>query len=48
MTDPSSHRIYDHKGQTETFWHRTPVSTLAITDHKERAHIIATRWHVNE
>ncbi|MCY4368691.1 MAG: type I restriction endonuclease, partial [bacterium] len=42
--DPSAHPIYDHKGQTETFWHRTPVSTLAITDPKERAQIIATRW----
>ena len=42
--DPSSHPIYDHKGQQETFWHRTPVSTLAITDRKERAQIIATRW----
>ncbi|MYC84365.1 MAG: DEAD/DEAH box helicase [Acidimicrobiia bacterium] len=42
--DPSAHPIYDHKGQEETFWHRTPVSTLAITDEKERAQIIATRW----
>ncbi|MDE0368573.1 MAG: ATP-binding protein [bacterium] len=44
QVDPSGHPIYDHKGQTETFWHRTPVSTLAITDPKERAQIIATRW----
>ena len=42
--DPSAHPIYDHKGQQETFWHRTPVSTLAITNPKERAHIIAARW----
>ena len=42
--DPSTHPIYDHKGPTETFWHRTPVSTLAVTDPKERAQIIATRW----
>ena len=42
--DPSAHPIYDHKGQTKTFWHRTPVSTLAITDEKERARIIASRW----
>ena len=42
--NPSAHPIYDHKGQTETFWYRTQVSTLAITDPKERAHIIATRW----
>ena len=42
--DPSTHPIYDQKGQQEIFWHRTPVSTLAITDLKERAQIIATRW----
>ena len=37
---PSAHPIYDAKA----FWHRTPVSTLAITDDKERNRIIATRW----
>ncbi|MCY4367871.1 MAG: HEPN domain-containing protein [bacterium] len=42
--NPSAHPIYDTKGKTETFWHRTPVSTLAITDEKQRAQIIATRW----
>ena len=42
--DPSSHPIYDHKAKQETFWHRTPVSTLAITDPKQRNLIIATRW----
>ena len=42
--NPSAHPIHDTKGKTETFWHRTPVSTLAITDPKERARIIATRW----
>ena len=42
--NPSTHPIYDTKGKTETFWHRTPVSTLAITDKKQRAHIIAARW----
>ena len=42
--DPSADPIYDQKGKTKTFWHRTPVSTLAITDDKERAQIIATRW----
>ena len=42
--NPSAHPIYDTKGKVETFWHRTPVSTLAITEDKERAHIIATRW----
>ena len=42
--DPSAHPIYDEKGKTKTFWHRTPVSTLAITDENERSQIIATRW----
>ena len=45
--NPSAHPIYDTKGKTKTFWHRTPVSTLAITDPKELAHIIATRWGAN-
>ena len=45
--DPSAHPIYDEKGKTKTFWHRTPVSTLAITNPKERAQIIATRWGTN-
>ena len=44
QVDPSAHPIYDKKGKTKTFWHRTPVSTLTITDPKERAQIIATRW----
>ena len=42
--NPSAHPIYDHKAKQEIFWHRTPVSTLAITDPKERGRIIATRW----
>ena len=42
--NPSAHPIYETKGKTETFWHRTPVSTISITDEKERARIIATRW----
>ena len=41
---PSAHPIHDTKDKTQTFWHRTPVSTLAITDPKQKAHIIATRW----
>lgn len=44
---PSAHPIYDEKGETKTFWHRTPVSTLAITNDKEQAQIIATRWGTN-
>ena len=42
--EPSAYPVYDKKGKIETFWHRTPTSTLAITDEKERARIIATRW----
>ena len=42
--NPSAHPIHDHKTKNKTFWHRTPVSTLAITDDKEQARIIATRW----
>lgn len=42
--DASAHPIYDHKGPKETFWRRTPTSTLAVTDPKERTQIIATRW----
>ena len=45
--DPSAHPVYDHKGQNETFWRRTPTSTLAVTDPKEKARIIATRWGTN-
>ncbi len=42
--EPSDYPIYDHKGKTETFWHRTPVSTISITDPKERNRIISRRW----
>lgn len=44
QVDPSAHPIYDEKGKTKTFWHRTQVSTIAVTNDKERAQIIATRW----
>ena len=40
----SNYPVYDKKGNQETFWQRTPTSTLAITDEKDRARIIATRW----
>ena len=42
--EPSAYPIHDTKGKTETFWQRTPTSTLAITEEKERSQIIATRW----
>ena len=40
----AAYPVYDRKGNPETFWQRTPTSTLAITYEKERARIIATRW----
>ena len=43
--EPSDYPVYDHKGKTETFWHRTPVSTISITDPKERNRIISRRWN---
>ena len=43
--EPSDYPVYDHKNQTETFWHRTPVSTISITDPKERNRIISRRWN---
>ena len=42
---PSDYPVYDHKAKTETFWHRTPVSTISITDPKERHRIISHRWN---
>ena len=43
--EPSDYPVYDHKNQTETFWHRTPVSTISIPDPKERNRIISRRWN---
>ena len=42
--NPAKYPVYDHKGNTETFWRRTPTSTISITDAKERPRIIASRW----
>ena len=42
--EPADFPIYERKGDTETFWQRTPVSTIAITDHEQRDRIIARRW----
>ena len=41
--EPSDHPTYDHKNNTETFWRRTPVGTIPITDPKNRDRIITTR-----
>ena len=43
---PSAYSVYDTKGNQQTFWQRTPTSTLSITDKAERARIIASRWGV--
>lgn len=42
--DPADFPVYERKDDAETFWHRTPVGTIAITDAEERARIIARRW----
>ena len=41
---PSNHPIQDHKDRQDTFWLRTPTSTIAITDPKHRDQVIARRW----
>ena len=41
---PSNHPIHDGKDGQDTFWLRTPTSTIAITDPKERDQVIALRW----
>ena len=30
--DPSNHPVWERKGDQETFWHRTPTSTVSIND----------------
>ncbi len=42
--DPSNHPIHDRKDGQDTFWLRTPTSTIAITDPKDRDKVIARRW----
>ena len=42
--EPSGHPIQERKGDQEIFWHRTPTSTLSITDPTECDKIIARRW----
>ena len=32
--EPSAYPVYDKGGKIKTFWHRTPTSTLAITDER--------------
>ena len=42
--DPADFPVYERKDDAETFWHRTPVGTIAVTDAEQRARIIARRW----
>ena len=41
---PSSHPIQDRKDGQDTFWLRTPTSTIPMTDPKDRDQVIARRW----
>ena len=41
--EPAGHPVYDRKGKAETFWRRTPVGTISVTDPKERDRIISRR-----
>ena len=34
--EPSGFPIHDHKGNNETFWQRTPVGTIQVTNPEER------------
>ena len=42
--DRANHPIYDRKDDKQTFWLRTPTSTIAVTDPKAQDQIIARRW----
>ncbi len=42
--DPADFPVYERKDDAETFWNRTQVGTIAVTDDEERARIIARRW----
>jgi predicted HTH transcriptional regulator len=42
--DPSDHPVYETKGDQQTFYWRTPVSTDPIKDDRDLAHIITRRW----
>ena len=42
--DHSNHPIQERKADQEIFWHRTPTSTISITDPEAKAQTIADRW----
>jgi type I restriction enzyme R subunit len=41
---PASHPVQDRRDGQDTFWLRTPTSTIPITDPKDRDQVIARRW----
>ena len=42
--EPSDHPIQERKDDQEIFWHRTPTSTIAISDPEAKAQAVAKRW----
>ncbi len=42
--EPSNHPVQERKGNQEIFWHRTPTSTIPITDPQAKAQATAKRW----
>ena len=41
---PSNHPIHDRRDGKQTFWLRTPTSTIPVTNSKAQDQIIARRW----
>ena len=41
---PANHPVHERKGDQQTFWHRTPTSTIAVIEPQEQDRIIARRW----
>jgi len=42
--EPANHPVHERKGDQQIFWHRTPTSTIAVSDPQEQDRIIARRW----
>ena len=42
--DPSDFIVLERKGESETFWLRTPTSTVSVNDPEDRDRIVASRW----
>ena len=41
---PSNHPVLEHRDGQDTFWLRTPTSTIAVTNPEDRDRVIARRW----